>query len=43
MSLAILAWRALFIALGWNFLQYGFGPPDGGSVGAGSYAASCSS
>lgn len=29
MSLAFLAWPALFISLGWNFLQYGFFPPDG--------------
>ena len=28
-SLAFLAWPALFISLGWNFLQYGFFPPDG--------------
>ena len=25
------AWSALFLALGWNFLQYGFDPPDGGT------------
>ena len=31
-SLAFLAWPALFISLGWNFLQYGFFPPDGGWV-----------
>jgi hypothetical protein len=25
------AWSALFLALGWNFLDYGFNPPDGGT------------
>jgi hypothetical protein len=25
------AWSALFLALGWNFLEYGFDPPDGGT------------
>ena len=24
------AWSALFLALGWNFLEYGFDPPGGG-------------
>jgi hypothetical protein len=28
-SLAFLAWPALFLSLGWNFLQYGFFPPHG--------------
>ncbi len=23
------AWPALFLSLGWNFLEYGFAPPDG--------------
>jgi hypothetical protein len=25
------AWSALFLALGWNFLDYGFNPPGGGT------------
>lgn len=29
MGLVFLAWPALFISLGWNFLQYGFFPPGG--------------
>jgi hypothetical protein len=28
----VFAWSALFLALGWNFLEYGFDPPDGGSA-----------
>ncbi len=28
-SLIFLAWPALFLSLGWNFLQYGFFPPEG--------------
>jgi len=28
MSLVFLAWPALFLSLGWNFLEYGFFPPD---------------
>ena len=28
-SLAFLAWPALFLSLGWNFLEYGFFPPGG--------------
>ncbi len=28
MSLAFLAWPALFLSLGWNFLEYGLFPPD---------------
>jgi len=28
-SLALLAWPALFVSLGWNFLEYGFFPPEG--------------
>jgi hypothetical protein len=31
-GLAFLAWPALFISLGWNFLQYGLFSPDGGWV-----------
>jgi hypothetical protein len=36
-GLVLLAWPALFISLGWNFLQYGFAPPadlepDGGPI-----------
>lgn len=27
----VFAWSALFLALGWNFLDYGFNPPDGGT------------
>ncbi|MDQ1431867.1 MAG: hypothetical protein QOF40_2469 [Actinomycetota bacterium] len=27
----VFAWSALFVALGWNFLEYGFDPPGGGS------------
>lgn len=29
LGLIILAWPALFISLGWNFLEYGFFPPEG--------------
>ena len=25
----VFVWSALFLALGWNFLEYGFDPPDG--------------
>jgi hypothetical protein len=33
-NLAILAWPALFLSLGWNFLQFGLDPPgDQGVVG----------
>ena len=34
-TLALLAWPALFLSLGWNFLEYAFDPPgdDGGIVG----------
>ena len=28
MSLVFLAWPALFLSLGWNFLEYGFFPPE---------------
>jgi len=28
-GLAFLAWPALFLSLGWNFLEYGFFPPEG--------------
>jgi hypothetical protein len=27
----VFTWSALFLALGWNFLEYGFDPPGGGS------------
>jgi hypothetical protein len=29
----VFAWSALFLALGWNFLEYGFDPPGGGTSG----------
>ncbi len=29
-SLLPLAWPALFVSLGWNFLEFGFRPPSGG-------------
>ena len=32
MGTVFLAWPALFISLGWNFLQYGFFSPDGGLI-----------
>jgi hypothetical protein len=32
MGTVFLAWPALFISLGWNFLQYGFFPPGDGWV-----------
>ncbi len=32
MGLVFLAWPALFLSLGWNFLAYGFFPPEGGWV-----------
>jgi hypothetical protein len=32
MSLVLLAWPALFLSLGWNFLEYGLFPPEGGWV-----------
>ena len=32
MGLVFLAWPALFLSLGWNFLQYGLFPPDGGLI-----------
>lgn len=28
-GLVVLLWPALFLSLGWNFLEYGFFPPDG--------------
>jgi hypothetical protein len=28
-NLTLLAWPALFLSLGWNFLDYGVDPPDG--------------
>jgi hypothetical protein len=30
-ALPLLAWPALFLSLGWNFLEYGIGPPGGQS------------
>jgi hypothetical protein len=32
LGLVFLAWPALFLSLGWNFLEYGFFPPEGGWV-----------
>jgi hypothetical protein len=32
-GLLVLAWPALFVSLGWNFLEYAFDPPGGGVVG----------
>jgi hypothetical protein len=32
LNLVLWAWPALFISLGWNFLEYGFDPPEGGIV-----------
>ena len=29
-SFALLAWPALFLSLGWNFLEFGLNPPGGG-------------
>lgn len=29
-TLAFLAWPGLFLALGWNFLEFGLAPPEGG-------------
>jgi hypothetical protein len=34
-SLALLAWPGLFLSLGWNFLDFGFDPADGGGTDAG--------
>jgi hypothetical protein len=35
-GLVALAWPALFLSLGWNFLEYAFRPPDGhGGIGEG--------
>jgi hypothetical protein len=34
-SLGALLWPALFISLGWNFLDYAFDPPFGGGVEGG--------
>ncbi len=31
----VFSWSALFLALGWNFLDYGFNPPGGGGSVAG--------
>jgi hypothetical protein len=30
-NLTLFAWPALFLSLGWNFLEYAFSPPDGSS------------
>jgi len=32
-SLPLLAWPALFLSLGWNFLEYGISPPEGFGTG----------
>jgi hypothetical protein len=32
-NLTLLAWPALFLSLGWNFLEYGVNPPGGGTSG----------
>jgi hypothetical protein len=32
LGLVFLAWPALFLSLGWNFLEFGFSAPDGGWV-----------
>lgn len=34
-SFLALAWPALFLSLGWNFLEFGLDPPGAGSLGAG--------
>jgi hypothetical protein len=35
-NLTLLAWPALFLSLGWNFLEFGFDPPgDSGGAAAG--------
>ena len=31
-DLTLLLWPALFVPLGWNFLEYGFAPPDAGGI-----------
>lgn len=31
-GLLLLAWPALFVSLGWNFLEYAFDPPGGGGL-----------
>lgn len=31
-SLAMLSWSALFLSLGWNFLEFGVSPPGGGGL-----------
>jgi len=31
-NLTLLAWPALFLSLGWNFLDFGVNPPDGDSA-----------
>jgi hypothetical protein len=32
-NLTLLAWPALFLSLGWNFLEFGVNPPGGGTSG----------
>jgi hypothetical protein len=34
-NLTLLAWPALFLSLGWNFLEYGVDPPGTGGVAVG--------
>ncbi|MCJ7670650.1 MAG: hypothetical protein MUP67_01215 [Acidimicrobiia bacterium] len=34
-NLTLLAWPALFLSLGWNFLEYGIDPPGPGGVAVG--------
>ena len=34
-NLTFLAWPALFLSLGWNFLEYGFDPPSGSGIAFG--------
>jgi hypothetical protein len=31
-SLVLFAWPALFLSLGWNFLEFGISPPGGGTA-----------
>lgn len=35
MGLAFLGWPALFLSMGWNFLEYAVDPPDGGGPAIG--------
>jgi hypothetical protein len=34
-ALALLAWPGLFLSLGWNFLEFGLDPPQGGGAESG--------